>query len=188
MAANFSKTLKIKAFSASYSEALLNKSIVILANQSILFGKWWDFRGENTGQKFVATEKRILTPSGRLQQVAALVYRYEAHELQILVITSRGTGRWIIPKGWPQVGRTLADTAAREAYEEAGVRGEISSQPIGSFDYCKMTCHLSASTSLRLQSMRCTLSNARKIGRNANNAFANGFHPVKQLRVWMKLT
>jgi hypothetical protein len=51
VAANFSKTLKIKAFSASYSEALLNKSIVILANQSILFGKWWDFRGENTGQK-----------------------------------------------------------------------------------------------------------------------------------------
>lgn len=88
-------------------------------------------------KKFVATEKRILTPSGRLQQVAALVYRYEAHELQILVITSRGTGRWVIPKGWPQVGRTLAETAAREAYEEAGVRGEISPQPIGSFDYCK---------------------------------------------------
>lgn len=88
-------------------------------------------------KKFVATEKRILTPSGRLQQVAALVYRYEAHELQVLVITSRGTGRWVIPKGWPQVGRTLAETAAREAYEEAGVRGEILSQPIGSFDYCK---------------------------------------------------
>lgn len=88
-------------------------------------------------KKFVATEKRILTPSGRLQQVAALVYRYEAEERQVLVITSRGTGRWVIPKGWPQVGRTLAETAAREAYEEAGVRGEISSHPIGSFDYCK---------------------------------------------------
>jgi hypothetical protein len=143
------------------------------------------FAVKTQAKKFVATEKRILTPSGRLQQVAALVYRYEAHELQILVITSRGTGRWIIPKGWPQVGRTLADTAAREAYEEAGVRGEISSQPIG---IVKTTCHLSASTSLRLQSMRCTLSNARKIGRNANSAFANGFHPVKLLRVWMKST
>lgn len=88
-------------------------------------------------KKIVATEKRILTPSGRLQQVAALVYRYEAQELQILVITSRGTGRWVIPKGWPQVGRTLAETAAREAYEEAGIRGGISSQPIGNFSYCK---------------------------------------------------
>lgn len=88
-------------------------------------------------KKFVATEKRILTPSGRLQQVAALVYRYQAEELQVLVITSRGTGRWVIPKGWPQIGRTLAETAAREAYEEAGVRGEISSQPIGTFEYSK---------------------------------------------------
>jgi len=88
-------------------------------------------------QNFVATEKRILTSSGRLQQVAALVYRYQSGEPQILVITSRGTGRWVLPKGWPQVGRTLSETAAREAYEEAGVRGAISLQPIGSFDYCK---------------------------------------------------
>jgi len=82
------------------------------------------FAVKTQAKKFVATEKRILTPSGRLQQVAALVYRYEAEERQVLVITSRGTGRWVIPKGWPQVGRTLAETAAREAYEEAGVRGE----------------------------------------------------------------
>lgn len=88
-------------------------------------------------KKLIATEKRILTPSGRLQQVAALVYRLHLDDLQFLVITSRGTGRWIIPKGWPQIGRTLAETAACEAYEEAGIRGEISQSPIGSFDYCK---------------------------------------------------
>ncbi|MEJ5019462.1 NUDIX hydrolase [Ochrobactrum vermis] len=85
----------------------------------------------------IATEKRILTPSGRLQQVAALVYRRDMGALKVLVITSRGTGRWIIPKGWPQVGRTLAETALREAYEEAGIRGEVSPTPIGSFCYCK---------------------------------------------------
>ncbi len=88
-------------------------------------------------RQLVATEKRILTPSGRLQQVAALVYRREMGALQVLVITSRGTGRWIIPKGWPQVGRTLAVTALREAFEEAGVRGEVSQEPIGSYSYCK---------------------------------------------------
>lgn len=57
--------------------------------------------------------------------------------LKVLVITSRGTGRWIIPKGWPQVGRTLAETALCEAYEEAGIRGEVSPTPIGTFCYCK---------------------------------------------------
>lgn len=88
-------------------------------------------------KQLIATEKRILTPSGRLQQVAALVYRRDVGALRILVITSRGTGRWIIPKGWPQVGRTLAETALCEAYEEAGVRGEVAPAPIGSFRYCK---------------------------------------------------
>lgn len=86
----------------------------------------------------IATEKRILTPTGSLQQVAALVYRRAKDGLQVLVITSRGTGRWIIPKGWPQVGRTFAETALREAYEEAGVRGEVAETPIGSYGYCKL--------------------------------------------------
>lgn len=87
----------------------------------------------------VATEKRILTSSGRLQQVGALVHRRnKVDTLQILLITSRGSGRWIIPKGWPQIGRTLAETAACEAYEEAGIRGTIHSEPIGSFHYSKM--------------------------------------------------
>lgn len=86
----------------------------------------------------VATEKRILMPSGRLQQVAALVYRHDdAGQLQILIITSRGSGRWIIPKGWPQVGRTLGQTALREAYEEAGIRGNITGLPVGEYDYEK---------------------------------------------------
>lgn len=92
---------------------------------------------KTAAQKFVAKEKRILTPSGRLQQVAALVYRFKKDKLQILLITSRGTGRWVIPKGWPQVGRTLAETAACEAYEEAGIYGELFPHPIGQFDYCK---------------------------------------------------
>lgn len=92
---------------------------------------------KSQARQLIATEKRILTPSGRLQQVAALVHRRDMSALKVLVITSRGTGRWIIPKGWPQVGRTLAETALREAYEEAGIRGEVSPTPIGSFCYCK---------------------------------------------------
>lgn len=92
---------------------------------------------KSQASQLIATEKRILTPSGRLQQVAALVHRGDMGALKVLVITSRGTGRWIIPKGWPQVGRTLAETALCEAYEEAGIRGEVSPTPIGTFCYCK---------------------------------------------------
>lgn len=86
----------------------------------------------------IATEKRILTPSGRLQQVAALVYRQnDAGQLEVLVITSRGTGRWVLPKGWPQIGQTLPQTALCEAYEEAGIRGTIDHLPIGEYAYEK---------------------------------------------------
>ncbi|PRD41113.1 DNA mismatch repair protein MutT [Phyllobacterium phragmitis] len=77
------------------------------------------------------------TSSGRLRQVAALVYRYHDGRLEVLLITSRRTGRWVLPKGWPQVGRTLSQAALREAYEEAGVRGAVATRPLGSYAYEK---------------------------------------------------
>lgn len=55
----------------------------------------------------------------------------------ILLITSRGTGRWIIPKGWPMTGRSAAGAALREAWEEAGVRGEAIEEPVGHYAYNK---------------------------------------------------
>ncbi len=72
-------------------------------------------------------------------QVAALPWRRTADgELQILIVTSRGTGRWIIPKGWPHKGLSLAQSAAREALEEAGVKGAVEDRPIGNFLYDKV--------------------------------------------------
>lgn len=56
---------------------------------------------------------------------------------QVLLISSRGTGRWIIPKGWPMEGRSLAGAAAREAWEEAGVVGRIHRSEIGRYHYQK---------------------------------------------------
>lgn len=71
-------------------------------------------------------------------QVGALCWRRTRRgELRILLITSRDTGRWLIPKGWPMRRRTEAEAAAREAYEEAGVRGEVSSRSLGFFFYLK---------------------------------------------------
>jgi len=54
-----------------------------------------------------------------------------------MLVTSRETRRWIIPKGWPQRGRAPYDSAAREAFEEAGVVGAVGRRSVGSFPYEK---------------------------------------------------
>lgn len=56
---------------------------------------------------------------------------------KVLLITSRDTGRWVIPKGWPMEGRSLAHAALQEAWEEAGVRGRVDMAEIGRFRYDK---------------------------------------------------
>ena len=57
---------------------------------------------------------------------------------EVLLLTSRETRRWVIPKGWPIKGLKPREVAAREAYEEAGVRGSISGKyPIGAYHYEK---------------------------------------------------
>ena len=70
-------------------------------------------------------------------QFGALCYRIEKGMVQILLVTSRGTKRWIVPKGWPEDGLTPAEAAAREAGEEAGVTGKVKQRPIGVYSYEK---------------------------------------------------
>jgi 8-oxo-dGTP pyrophosphatase MutT (NUDIX family) len=70
-------------------------------------------------------------------QYAALPWRLNGAAPEILLITSRRTRRWIIPKGWPMKGRKPKVTAAREAAEEAGVSGEMGKRAIGHFHYLK---------------------------------------------------
>jgi len=76
---------------------------------------------------------------GTALQVAALPYRSHPRGRDILLITSRRSGRWILPKGWPHHGTSLAQSAAREAYEEAGVQGTIWQHEIGRFVTTKVT-------------------------------------------------
>lgn len=71
-------------------------------------------------------------------QFAALCYRLSGNKPQILLITSRGTGRWIVPKGWPMDGMTPAECAGQEAWEEAGVIGRAHDQCLGLYSYNKM--------------------------------------------------
>ncbi len=74
----------------------------------------------------------------RRLQVAALCYTQNGPRKKVLLITSRDTGRWIVPKGWPIDGKDAPGAAAQEAWEEAGVKPRnITAEPLGSFEYDK---------------------------------------------------
>ena len=74
----------------------------------------------------------------RHRQCAGLPYRRRPDAtIEIMLITSRDTGRWLIPKGWPEPGLAPAEAAAREAYEEGGLIGRIGDRSIGFYRYEK---------------------------------------------------
>ena len=72
-----------------------------------------------------------------LKQCAALPYQVRDGEMRVLIITSRATKRWIVPKGWLKPDVEPHVVAAEEAFEEAGLEGQIEPQPIGSYHYIK---------------------------------------------------
>lgn len=64
-------------------------------------------------------------------------WRDTGHGVEIMLITSRDTGRWVLPKGWPEAKELLCEAAAREAGEEAGLRGTVSHHEAGRYFYAK---------------------------------------------------
>jgi len=70
-------------------------------------------------------------------QYAALCFREVDHGLEILLLTSRDTGRWVIPKGWPMGAKSGHEVARQEALEEAGALGDMQPVPLGRFCYQK---------------------------------------------------
>ena len=73
-----------------------------------------------------------------MRQVAALCVRQGRKTPKVLLITSRDSGRWVVPKGWPMEGKTDLDSALQEAWEEAGVRASATcAAPLGTFTYDK---------------------------------------------------
>ena len=71
-------------------------------------------------------------------QVAALCLRDGPHGTEVLMVSSLTTKRWILPKGWPMEGRSLAEAALQEAWEEAGVTGIVEPAAVGHFTYRKL--------------------------------------------------
>jgi 8-oxo-dGTP pyrophosphatase MutT (NUDIX family) len=91
------------------------------------------------------------TGKGRAFQVGALPYRRQADgSIEVLLVTTRGTGQWMVPKGWPMRGKSLPEAAAQEAWEEAGVRGAASKRELGRFPHEK--------TDLIFGSLPCTVA------------------------------
>ena len=87
-----------------------------------------------------------------LLQVGALPVRFEKGETEILLLASRETKRWVIPKGWPMKGIKNWAAAAQEAREEAGIIGKARKKPIGSFLYFKRRRPISIYAALRCMS------------------------------------
>jgi cytidylate kinase len=83
-------------------------------------------------------------PEHFFEQSAVLPYREERNRLEFLLITSRRRKRWVIPKGVRELDMTPAASAAKEALEEAGIEGELSADPIGTYTYEKWggTCRV----------------------------------------------
>jgi 8-oxo-dGTP pyrophosphatase MutT (NUDIX family) len=75
----------------------------------------------------------------RNKQVAALPWRQGKTGVEILLVTTRTTKRWVIPKGWPMEGKADYEAAAVEAFEEAGVKGHVSRDTYGHYGYLKIS-------------------------------------------------
>ena len=70
-------------------------------------------------------------------QYGVVPLRLDGGSVRVLLVTSRETRRWVVPRGNPIRDLSPAASAAQEAYEEAGVRGEVSPAPLGSYSYDK---------------------------------------------------
>jgi 8-oxo-dGTP pyrophosphatase MutT (NUDIX family) len=82
--------------------------------------------------------RRLLGGTPSRIQVAALPWRTTARGVEVMLITSRETRRWVLPKGWPEGNEQLWDAAAREALEEAGLVGRIAHRELGRYYYAKL--------------------------------------------------
>ena len=113
------------------------------------------FRAASIAPREASRTKAASSPAKTscISQVAALPVRIDTGgKPWILLVTSRETSRWIIPKGWTMKGRRAWEAAAIEAIEEAGVVGRLRRKPIGSYHYFNARRHISISAASRSMS------------------------------------
>lgn len=126
--------------------------------------------------------RRKIRPALRIQY-AALPYRFTADAaLEILLVTTRRSKRWIIPKGWPIKGLTSAKSAAREAFEEAGVRGKIGAKSVGLFKYNKLLDEHGFEVSCEVKVFPLLVKRQASPGLNLNSGWSNGLSRRRRSR------
>ncbi|MBZ9999606.1 MULTISPECIES: NUDIX hydrolase [unclassified Mesorhizobium] len=88
-----------------------------------------------------ATKKKAVRKAKKgetIRQVAAIPFRLDQRgDIEVMLVTSRTTRRFIVPKGWPMKGKSGRKAATIEAQEEAGVLGKTLKQPAGTYSYWK---------------------------------------------------
>ena len=82
-------------------------------------------------------EDRRDRPAYYYTQSSVIPYRVDDGQLQLLVIRSSQDKHWVVPKGIADPGHSLQDSARKEAWEEAGVEGEVHDEALGSYSYAK---------------------------------------------------
>ncbi len=88
----------------------------------------------------MAKEKKALRKAKKgkpIRQVAAVPFRIQDGKVEVMLVTSRTTKRFIVPKGWPMKGKSGRQAALIEAREEAGVAGHTLKEPLGRYTYWK---------------------------------------------------
>lgn len=93
--------------------------------------------GKETTARMAKKRKSAAGRKHPRQQFAALPLAVQDGETKVMLVTSRETRRWVLPKGWAERKLAPHELAAKEAYEEAGLVGAISSEPIGRYSYDK---------------------------------------------------
>jgi len=76
-------------------------------------------------------------PAYYYTQSSVIPYRLGEDGVQIIIVRSSQDKHWVVPKGIADPGLSLQESAAKEAWEEAGVEGRVHEKPIGSYDYPK---------------------------------------------------
>jgi phosphohistidine phosphatase len=83
-------------------------------------------------------------PDYYFRQSAVIPFRQGPSGLEVMLITSRKRRRWVVPKGIVEPDLSEAESAAKEALEEAGIEGRVLPRPVGRYEYAKWggTCHV----------------------------------------------
>lgn len=100
-------------------------------------GRHGQAKPQNLLRQLATMPEKLFAQAFR-QQYGAVCFRFGKDDgIEILLITSRDSGRWVIPKGWPMKKKQPHEAAALEAWQEAGVRGTVRKKPVGRYTYLK---------------------------------------------------